>query len=145
MREHKKAIEWTIDDIKGISPSICMHKILFEESYKPTVQPRRKLNPSMQEMVKKEVVKLLDAGIIYPISDSTWASPIQVVPKKGGITVVKNDNNELIPTRTITGSLMMPQERITFLYPSLTKWWRDFPIMIIIVFYMDIQDTIKSP
>ncbi|XP_073037447.1 uncharacterized protein, partial [Primulina eburnea] len=57
----------------------------------------------MQEVVKKEVIKLLDAGIIYPISDSRWVSPVQVVPKKGGITVVKNDNNELIPTRTVTG------------------------------------------
>ena len=102
LRKHRKAIGWTIDDIKGISPLICMHKILFEENYRPTVQPQRRLNPSMQEVVKKEVVKLLDAGIIYPISDSTWVSPIQVVPKKGGITIVKNDNNELIPIRTVT-------------------------------------------
>ncbi|KAL5538359.1 hypothetical protein UlMin_045707 [Ulmus minor] len=57
----------------------------------------------MQEVVKKEVVKLMDAGIIYPISDSSWVSPVQVVPKKGGMTVVKNDKNELIPTRTVTG------------------------------------------
>ena len=57
----------------------------------------------MQEVVKKEVIKLLDAGIIYPISDSLWVSPVQVVPKKGGITVVQNDNNELIPTRIVTG------------------------------------------
>ena len=103
LREHKKAIGWTIDDIKGISPSICMHKILMEESYKPLVQPQRRLNPSMQEVVRKEVVKLMDAGIIYPISDSSWVSPVQVVPKKGGMTVVKNDKNELIPTTTVTG------------------------------------------
>ncbi|KAL5551626.1 hypothetical protein UlMin_001802 [Ulmus minor] len=57
----------------------------------------------MQEVVKKEVVKLMDAGIIYRISDSPWVSPVQVVPKKGGMTVVKNDKNELIPTRTVTG------------------------------------------
>ena len=83
LREHRKSIGWTIDGIKGISPSICMHKILFEESYKPTVQPERSLNPSMQEVVKK----LLDAGIIYPILDSTWVSLVQVVSKKGGIIV----------------------------------------------------------
>ena len=71
LRKHRKAIGWTIDDIKGISPSICMHKILFEESYKPIVQPQWRLNRSMQKVVKKEVVKLLDAAIIYPISDST--------------------------------------------------------------------------
>ncbi|KAL5574633.1 hypothetical protein UlMin_016332 [Ulmus minor] len=105
LREHRKAIGWTIDDIKGISPSICMHKILMEETYKPLVQTQRRLNPSMQEVVKKEVVKLMDAGIIYPISDSSWVSPVQVVPKKGGMTVVKNDKNELIPTRTVTERL----------------------------------------
>jgi len=57
----------------------------------------------MQEVVKKEIPKLLKAGIIYPISNSKWVSPVHVVPKKGGMTVVKNDKNELIPTRTITG------------------------------------------
>ncbi|KAL5555432.1 hypothetical protein UlMin_037668 [Ulmus minor] len=102
LREHRRAIGWTISDIKGIS-SLCMHKILMEESYKPIVQPQQRLNPSMQEVVKKEVVKLLDAGIIYPILDSAWVSPKQVVPKKGGMTVVKNNNNELIPTRMGTG------------------------------------------
>ncbi|GLU07084.1 hypothetical protein SLE2022_240580 [Rubroshorea leprosula] len=103
LREHKGAFGWTITDIKGISPSICMHKILMEESYKPSIQPQRRLNPHMQEVVKAEVIKLLDAGIIYPISDSSWVSPVQVVPKKGGMTVVMNDHNELIPTRTVTG------------------------------------------
>ncbi|GJU95069.1 reverse transcriptase domain-containing protein [Tanacetum coccineum] len=57
----------------------------------------------MQEVVKKEIVKLLDTGIIYPIANSPWVSPIQCVPKKGGITVVTNKNDELVPTRTITG------------------------------------------
>ena len=57
----------------------------------------------MQEVGKKEVVKLLDAGIIYPISDSEWVSPVQVVPKKGGMIVVKNESNEFISTRTVTG------------------------------------------
>ena len=57
----------------------------------------------MREVVKKEIMKLLDAGIIYPISDSNWVSPIHVVPKKGGMTVIKNEHNELIPTRTVTG------------------------------------------
>jgi len=53
----------------------------------------------LQEVVKKEVLKWLGRGIIYPISDSEWASPVQVVPKKTGITVIRNDENELIPTR----------------------------------------------
>jgi len=63
-------IGWTIADIKGISLSVCMHKILMEESYKPSIQPQRCLNPAMKEVVRKEVLKLLDAGMIYPISDS---------------------------------------------------------------------------
>ncbi|GKV16140.1 hypothetical protein SLEP1_g26822 [Rubroshorea leprosula] len=103
LREHKRAIGWSIVDIKGVSPSICMHKILLDEGHKLMVQPQRRLNPNMQEVVKKEVIKWLDAGIIFPISDSTWVSPVQVVPKKGGTIVVKNENDELIPTRIITG------------------------------------------
>ncbi|KAD5802587.1 hypothetical protein E3N88_13947 [Mikania micrantha] len=103
LKTHKKAMAWKIMDIKGINPSFCTHKILMEDEYKPVVQHQRRLNPNMQEVVKKEVIKLLDAGFIYPISDSAWVSPIQVVPKKGGMTVVTNEKNELIPTRTITG------------------------------------------
>ncbi|KAL9274074.1 Transposon Ty3-I Gag-Pol polyprotein-like protein, partial [Drosera capensis] len=103
LRTHKQAFAWKIADIKGIAPSMCMHKILMEERYRPLVQPQRRLNPIMQEVVKNEVIKLLDAGIIYPISDSTWVSPVQVVPKKGGMTVVQNEKNEMIPTRTVTG------------------------------------------
>ena len=57
----------------------------------------------MKDVVKNEVIKLLDASIIYPISDSKWVSPTQVVPKKSGMTVVKNENNEMIPTRLVTG------------------------------------------
>ena len=70
---------------------------------KPVVQKQRRLNPNMKEVVKKEVVKLLDSGIIYPIADSPWVSPIHYVPKKGGITVVTNENDELVTTRTVTG------------------------------------------
>ena len=103
LRKHKEAIGWTIADIHGIHPSICMHRILMEAECKPTVQPQRRLNPTLKEVVKKEILKLLDAGIIYPISDSKWVSPIQVVPNKGGMTVVKSEQDELIPTHTVTG------------------------------------------
>ncbi|XP_074296719.1 uncharacterized protein LOC141627257 [Silene latifolia] len=77
--------------------------ILLENEDASSIEPQRKLNPIMKEVVRKEVLKLLDAGIIYPISDSRWVSPVHVVPKKGGMTVVRNDKNELIPTRTVTG------------------------------------------
>ncbi|KAG9458482.1 hypothetical protein H6P81_002990 [Aristolochia fimbriata] len=63
LSKHKKAIEWTISDIKGISPTTCMHKILIEDSFKPAIQPQRKLNPTLQKVVKKEVVKLIDAAL----------------------------------------------------------------------------------
>ena len=102
LRKHKESIAWSIEDLKGISPSICMHKILLEENARPTVEHQRRLNPVMKEVVRKEVLKWLNAGFIYAISDSPWVSPVHVVPKKGGFTVIRNDRNELIPTRTVT-------------------------------------------
>ncbi|GJW38528.1 reverse transcriptase domain-containing protein [Tanacetum coccineum] len=103
LKSHKHAIAWKISDIKGIDPQFCTHKILMEENAKPVVQHQRRVNPKIHEVIKQEVIKLLDAGLIYPISDSPWVSPVHCVPKKGGITVVKNDENELIPTRLVTG------------------------------------------
>nr|GEX20852.1 DNA-directed DNA polymerase [Tanacetum cinerariifolium] len=102
LKSHKRVIVWKITDIKGIDPRFCSHKILMEEDYKPAMQSQRRVNLKIHEVIKKEVIKLLDAGMIYPISDSPWVSPIQCVPKKGGITVVENENNELIPTRLVT-------------------------------------------
>ncbi|XP_073109152.1 uncharacterized protein [Elaeis guineensis] len=102
LKKHKEAIGWSIADLKGIDPSVCMHHIHCEVEAKPHRDMQRRLNPNMREVVKKEVVKWLDAGIIYPISDSQWVSPTQVVPKKSGITVVENDEGELIPTRATT-------------------------------------------
>ncbi|XP_058777081.1 uncharacterized protein LOC131651432, partial [Vicia villosa] len=103
LQKNKAAIGWVLADLKGISPAYCMHKIMLEEDFKPVAQPQRRLNPTMKEVVRKEVIKLLEAGMIYPISDSAWVSPVQVVPKKGGMTVIRNDKNELIPSRTVTG------------------------------------------
>ncbi|GJX26306.1 reverse transcriptase domain-containing protein [Tanacetum coccineum] len=92
-----------MSDFKGISSSYCTYKILMEDDYKPVIQPQRRLNPKVQDVVKNEIVKLLYSGLIYPLSDSSWVSPIHVVPKNGGITVVLNDNNELIPSHIVTG------------------------------------------
>jgi hypothetical protein len=103
LKEHKEAIGWTVVDLKGIDPSICMHRIHLEEGARPSRVAQRRLNPNMKEVVMKEVVKLLDAGIIYPISDSKWISPTQVVPKKSGLTVIENAARELIPQRITTG------------------------------------------
>ena len=103
LKKHKESIAWSIEELKGISPSICMHKILLEETSRPSVEHQRRLNPVMKEVVRKEVLKLLNAGFIYAILDSPWVSPVHVVPKKGGFTVIRNEKNELIPTRTVTG------------------------------------------
>ncbi|GJX70814.1 reverse transcriptase domain-containing protein [Tanacetum coccineum] len=103
LKSHKRAIAWKLSDIKGINPEFYTHKILMEEDYKPAVQHQRRVNPKIHDVIKKEVEKLLDAGLIYPISDSPWVSPVHCVPKKGGFTVVENDENELIPTRLVTG------------------------------------------
>jgi len=103
LKKYHKVIEYTLDDLKGIHPSLCMHRILMEDDHKPSIEHQRRLNPSMQEVVKNEILKLLKAGIIYPILDSAWVSSVHIVPKKGGMTVVKNENNKLIPTRTVTG------------------------------------------
>ncbi|GJW32415.1 reverse transcriptase domain-containing protein [Tanacetum coccineum] len=100
LKKHKQAFAWKTTDIRGICLSFCKHKIQLLDDKKPVVQKQRRLNPNMQEVVKKEIMKLLDTGIIYPIADSPWVSPIHCVPKKGGIT---NENDELVLTRTITG------------------------------------------
>ncbi|XP_049394594.1 uncharacterized protein LOC125858852 [Solanum stenotomum] len=103
LQRRKKAIGWQMADIHGISPALCMHRIYMEDDHTPSARHQRRLNPLMKEVVRKEVIKWLNARVVYPISDSKWVSPVQRVPKKGGITVVRNEKNELIPTRTVTG------------------------------------------
>ena len=103
LRDHKHALGWSLADLKGIRPSMCMHRILLEDRHKPSVEAQRRLNPTMKEVVRKEVLKWLDTGVIYPISDSAWVSLVQVVPKKGGTTVIRTENNILLPSRTVTG------------------------------------------
>ena len=79
--DHKTTIGWTLADIKGISPSMCMHHILLlEDNVKPTREMQKRLNLPMMEVVKAGILKLLDAGVIYPITDSKWVTPIHVVP-----------------------------------------------------------------
>ncbi|GJT45631.1 reverse transcriptase domain-containing protein [Tanacetum coccineum] len=103
LKKYKEAFAWKTTDITGICPSFGKHKIQLLDDKKPVVQKQRRLNLNMQEVVKKEIVKLLDIGIIYPNADSPWVSHIHCVPKKGGITVVTNKNDELVPTRIVTG------------------------------------------
>ncbi|GKC83222.1 hypothetical protein Tco_1138939 [Tanacetum coccineum] len=102
LKSYKRALAWQLFDIKGINPEFCTHKILIEDDFKSAVQHQRKVNPKIHKVIKKEVLKLLDAGLIYPISDSPWVSPVPCALKKGGFTVVENEENELIPTRLVT-------------------------------------------
>ncbi|GJV59785.1 reverse transcriptase domain-containing protein [Tanacetum coccineum] len=108
LKSHKQAIAWKLSDIKGIDPQFCTHKILMEDDFKPAVQHQRRVNPKIHEVIKKEVVKLLDAGLIYPISDSLWVSLVHYVPKKGGMTFVTNEDNELILTSLQGFLLILP-------------------------------------
>ncbi|CAN6459005.1 unnamed protein product [Victoria cruziana] len=103
LKEHKRAIGWQVSDLRGISPTFCMHRIHLEEGSRPSREFQRRLNPALKKVVKKEIIKWLDAGIIYPISDSQWVSPIQMVPKKAGLTVVQNEHGEDVPTRVQIG------------------------------------------
>ena len=75
-------IGYTLDDLKGISPTLCYHKINMEPDAKPVVDHQRRLNPKIKEVVRMEILKLLEAGIIYPIVDSRWVSPVIVSLRK---------------------------------------------------------------
>ena len=91
LRKYPTALCYNISDLKGISPSICMHRIMLDEDCKTSREPQRRLNPVLSDVVKKEVQKLLEARIIYSISDSKWVNLVHVVPKKEGVRVVSNE------------------------------------------------------
>nr|GFA35713.1 reverse transcriptase domain-containing protein [Tanacetum cinerariifolium] len=103
LKSHKRAIAWKLSDILGINLEFCTHKILMKEDYKPAIQHQRRVNPKIHDVIKKEVEKLLDARLIYSISDSPWVSPVHCIPKKCGFIIVRNVENELIPTCLVTG------------------------------------------
>ena len=102
LEKHRSIFGYSLKDLKGISPTLCTHRIPIDPVYPPSREPQRRLNNAMREVVMKEVLKLLHARIFYLVPHSEWVSPVQVVPKKGGMTVVKNEKNELIPQRTVT-------------------------------------------
>nr|GEZ58963.1 retrovirus-related Pol polyprotein from transposon 17.6 [Tanacetum cinerariifolium] len=143
IKSHKRAIAWRISDIKGIDPQFYTHKILMEDDSKPAIQHQRRVNPKIHKVIKKEVIKLLDAGLIYPIFDNPWVSPVHCVPKKGGMTVVTNEGNELIPTKNefysfldgFSGYFQIPidpqdQKKTTFTCPYGTFAYRRMPFSL---------------
>lgn len=102
LKEHKKAIGWSLHDIVGISPTMCTHRIELIDGAKLVREFQRRLNPTMQEVVKKEVLKLLEEGIIYPVATSEWVSLVHVVPKKAGFSVEANEKGEMVAVRKET-------------------------------------------
>ena len=102
LRKNKEAIGWTLTDLKGLDPSLCTHRIFLEDESRPVKEAQRRLNSRVWEAVKEEILKWLNAEIIYPISDSQWVSPVHVVPKKAGVTVMMNEKGEEIQTCLLT-------------------------------------------
>nr|GEX51713.1 hypothetical protein [Tanacetum cinerariifolium] len=135
LKSRKQAIAWKLTDIKGIDPEFHSHKILLEEDYEPKVQSQRRVNPKIHDVIKKEVEKLLDAGLIYLISNSPWVSPVHCVSKKGGMTVVTNDENELVPTRLVTG------RRVCIDYQKLNEATQKDTIVFLTKCLRDSQET----
>jgi hypothetical protein len=103
LEKYRSVICYSLNDLKGISLSLCTHRIPMEPDHKPVHEHHQWLNNVMREVVKKQVLKLLKARVIYPMSVSEWVSPVQVLPNNGRMTVICNEKNELIPQRTVTG------------------------------------------
>jgi hypothetical protein len=97
LEKHHSAFGYSLKDLKEISPTLCTHRIPIDPAYPPSREPQRRLNNAIREVVKKEVLKLLHAGIIYHVPHSEWVSTVKGVPKKGDMTMVKNQKDELIP------------------------------------------------
>jgi hypothetical protein len=91
LEKYQSDIDYSLKDLKGISPSLCTHCIPMEHEHKPVCEHQRWLNNVMKEIVQKEVLKLLKAGVIYPVFNSEWVSPVQVAPKNGGMTIIHNE------------------------------------------------------
>ncbi len=103
LEKHRAVLGYSLQDLRGINPVLCTHRISIDPESAPSREPQRRLNNVMREVVNKEVQKLLHVGIIYLVPYSEWVSPVQVVRKKGVMTVAANAQNELIPQRTVIG------------------------------------------
>ena len=102
LQGRKEAIRWNLSDLKGIDPSLCTHRIFLEEDSCPSRESQKWLNPKVWDAIKDKILQWLNVGIIYLISNSPWVSPVHVVPKKTGITVMKNDKGKECQTRLPT-------------------------------------------
>ena len=102
LRLNEEAIIWTLTDLKGLDPTLCTHRIFLEDESRPVTESQKRLNPRVWEAVKEEILKWLNAEIIYPISDSQWVSPVHVVSNKAKVAVTTNEKGEEIQTRLLT-------------------------------------------
>jgi hypothetical protein len=144
LEKYYSAFGYLLHDLKGIGLALSTHRVPTDSDAIPSREPQCRLNNVIREVVKKEVVKLLHAEIIYPMLHSEWVNPIQVVPKKGGMTVVKNKKNELIPQRTITGwwmcidyrKLNKATKKDHFPLPFIDEMLSDWRITLSSVFLM---------
>jgi hypothetical protein len=127
LEKYQSVTGYSVKDLKGISLSLCTYCIPMQQDHKPIREHQRRLNNAMREVVKKEVLKLLNTGVIYPITNSEWVSPVKVVPKKGGMTVIRNEKNKLIPQQTATGWWMC----IDYWKLNKATWKDHFPLPFI--------------
>ena len=152
LKRFKTAIGWSIANIIGIPPDIYSHTIQLMSDHKPSIEHQRFLNTPMQELLKKEIIKWFNDGMIYPIANNSLICLVQCVPKKGGMTMVPNEKNELVLVRLLTGW------RVCMDYKKLNAWTKKdhFPMPFMdqmldrlqergdIVFLMVIQVIIRS-
>ncbi|GJR99769.1 reverse transcriptase domain-containing protein [Tanacetum coccineum] len=132
LKSHKRSIAWKIFDIRGIDLNFCTHKILMEDDFKLAIQHQRRVNTKIHEVIKAEDIKLLDAGLIYPISDSPWVSPIHIVPKKGDVRAIRR-KRILLFLRWIFWLFPIDpqdQEKTTFTCPYVTFAYRRIPFVL---------------
>jgi hypothetical protein len=129
LEKYRPVIGYSLKDLMGISLSICTHRIPMKQEHKPIHEHQQRLNNATREVVNKEVLKPLTTGVIYPISDSEWVSPVQVVPKKGGMTAIYNEkiNSFLSGLSPVDGCASTTRSSTKLLgkiisrYPSLMK------------------------
>jgi hypothetical protein len=118
----RSILGYSLQHLNRISPTLCTHRIPIEPDVTPSREPQSRLNNNMREVVKKEVQKLLHAGIIYLVANSEWVNPVQVVPKKAGMTAVRNNKNKLIPRRDITSSTRPLRKTTSHFRLSMRCW-----------------------
>ena len=151
LRQNEDTIGWTLTDLKGLNPSLCTHHIFLEDESRPVREAHRRLNPKVWEAVKEEILKWLNAEIIYLIFDSQWMSLVHIVPKKAGETIMINEKGDEIQTLLpMRWRVCIDYRRLNSvtkkdhsLYRSWTKSWTDRKDLVTYAFWMDTRATTR--